>query len=34
MKIIANYSGDRDQLASALGISKRTLFRKLQSLKE
>ena len=34
IKVITNYSGDRDQLASALGISKRTLFRKLQSLKK
>ncbi len=33
VKVVSSFSGDRDKLASKLGISKRTLFRKLQSLK-
>ena len=33
MQVMSNFSGDRDKLARTLGISKRTLFRKLQSLK-
>ncbi|MFV9616204.1 MAG: sigma-54 interaction domain-containing protein [Gammaproteobacteria bacterium] len=32
-QVVSNFSGDRDKLASKLGISKRTLFRKLQNLK-
>lgn len=31
-QVVARYSGDRDSLARQLGISKRTLFRKLQLL--
>ncbi len=32
-QVVSNFSGDRDELASKLGISKRTLFRKLKILK-
>ncbi len=32
-QVISVFSGDRDKLADRLGISKRTLFRKLQNLK-
>ncbi len=33
VQVVSNYSGDRNNLAGKLGISKRTLFRKLQNLK-
>jgi transcriptional regulator with PAS, ATPase and Fis domain len=33
LKVLAGYKGDRDSLAERLGISKRTLFRKLQEVK-
>jgi two-component system response regulator HydG len=33
IQVISKYSGDRDSLADKLGISKRTLFRKLQNLR-
>jgi transcriptional regulator with PAS, ATPase and Fis domain len=32
LQVISTFQGDRDQLANKLGISKRTLFRKLQNL--
>ena len=32
MQVVARFQGDRDSLADKLGISKRTLFRKLQNL--
>jgi len=31
-QVASSYQGDRDSLAEMLGISKRTLFRKLQKL--
>ena len=34
VQVVSSFSGDRDELAGKLGISKRTLFRKLQSLKK
>ncbi len=33
VQVVSSFSGDRDELARKLGISKRTLFRKLQNLK-
>ena len=32
-RVVAQFQGDRDSLADKLGISKRTLFRKLQNLR-
>jgi two-component system response regulator HydG len=33
VQVISKFKGDRDSLADKLGISKRTLFRKLQQLR-